>query len=211
MTYFQTSIKALALTLGLMLITPNEGHSQTINWGNPTPGFQNYQSDGTSNWSAGFNFDFGVFQSPFDPALNPPNLWAAEWITLDTATYNAGAGVFADSWIPQNNDYLGQQGYIFVYNNMTADETTEWFLVSNPAWVIPASGQGQSGMKLDWIVSQASSVLYGQTSTETGDGEQGGPPPGGFSLQSFTFVPEPSTTLLFGGLLSLICFRRSRD
>jgi len=211
MTHFRTHIKSLALVAGFAFFLPNEGFGQTINWGNPTPGYENYQSDGSSFWDTGFHFEFGVFEDPFDPELNPPNLWADKWITLDTATYNAGAGVFADSWIPSNNDYMDQQGYIFVYNNMTADETTEWFLATNPSWVIPASGQGQAGMKLDWIVSQVTRVLFGQTPGETGDGIEGGSPPAGYELQSFTFVPEPSTTLLFGGLIGAFFLRRTKD
>ena len=108
-----------------------------------------------------------------------------------------------------DNTHAGQQGYIFVYNNLIGDETSEWFLTTNPTWTIPATGGGQPALPLEWRVFDASDVLYGQTPSEAGDGE-GDNPPGGYALQTFTFVPEPGTALLFGVLFSSLLLRRER-
>ena len=183
--------------------------AQSVNWGN-TPGDINLQSDGTSFLDGTFTFELGTFNSGFVLGNESPDTWGDAWNAIDVATYIPGDGYFSDLHVFETDTYAGQQGYIFIYNNLNGDETSEWFLTTNTNWIIPSSAGGQIGLPLEWRIFNATSVPYGQTPSDTGEGE-GTPPSSGYTLQTFTFVPEPGTTLLFGVLLSSIFFRRSRD
>lgn len=195
----------LTLVLTLAMITWSQ--AQTVNWGN-TPGDTNLQSDGTSALD-GFHFELGTFTSGYDPLAHQPNVWGDDWITLDAAVYNSGAGYFSDRHMFTNDDYAGQQGYIFVYNDLTGTESSEWFMTTDASWIIPATGGGQPALPLEWRIFNSGEVLYGQKPGDKGPGD-GTDPPGGYQLQTFTFVPEPGTSLLFGVLMSAVLFRRSR-
>ncbi len=223
------------LAMGAALILIAEAKGQTINWGND-PGDLNFQSQGGS-LSSTFTFQFGVFTSGYDPTVNDPKTWGANWVALDTASYNEAAGFFSDSWTVTDNTYQGQQGYLFIFNdadmNLMPDTTaeittstsstqgTEWFLATNDTWTIPqhatedAQGQGggQTSQPEEWRVQTINSVLFGSTETQTGDGTtNGATPPGPLTIQTFTFdpIPETGTALLFGALMSIIVMRRSK-
>jgi hypothetical protein len=203
-------MKKTLLTITLMAAAAiSNGFAQSVNWGN-TPGDVNLQSDGTSILDGTFTFELGTFDSGFILSNESPDTWGSAWNAIDVATYVPNDGYFSELHVFEDNTYAGQQGYIFIYNYLNGDDSSEWFLTTNSNWVIPSSSGGQIGLPLEWRVFNASVVEYGQTPDDIGEGE-GTPPSGTYALQSFTFVPEPSTTLLFGALLGSIFFRRSRD
>ena len=96
----------------------------------------------------GMAFELGVFTAGFDPAVQPKAAWAAAWTSargarspnevdtwfLDgTATYFSIQGSSAPlAAVPT----AGTQYYIWGSNSRTVAGTSEWVLLTNPAWTV---------------------------------------------------------------------------
>ena len=95
-------------------------------------------------------FELGVFTSGFNPAVQPKAAWAGAWISargarlandvdtwfLDgTATYFSIQGSSAALASAPN---AGGQYYIWGSTSRTVATTSEWILLTNPAWVVVA-------------------------------------------------------------------------
>jgi|GEM_PF-1311327 len=98
----------------------------------------------------GMAFELGVFTSGFDPAVQPKAAWAGAWISargarlandvdtwfLDgTATYFSIQGSSAALASAPN---AGGQYYIWGATSRTVATTSEWILLTNPAWIVVA-------------------------------------------------------------------------
>jgi hypothetical protein len=97
-------------------------------------------------------FELGVFTAGFDPATQPKAAWGAAWISargtpsaadvatwfLDgTATYFSITGSSAPLAAVSN---AGGQYYIWGSTSRTLETTSEWVLLTNPAWkVVPGT------------------------------------------------------------------------
>ncbi len=203
-------------------------HADTINWGN-TFGSTVLQSDGATGWDDGFTIELGKFDDGFTPTPANAGLWAGHWTAFDTVTgaeFNVGAGFYQSSSVLADNDVfgVGDQAYVWVFNNQTAAPGSEWLLFTNSSadgnagddWRFPAATGSQQTLPLSWRVTNATVPVFGAfvSSPSGGEPEVGGgvrtPPPGGFDLQTATFaVPEPGVTaLLLGGVATF--FRRRR-
>ena len=113
-----------------------------------------------------------------------------------------------------DNDFVFSQGtqtYVFVRNGDTPEAGTEWLLYTrageNDDWTIPfVSPESHSPADdLTWSVTDANTAIWGAINGETiGGGESLAINPTGL-IQTFTFVPEPSSALLvtLGGLALL--------
>ena len=202
--------------------------AQTINWGNAAPvpasTIINFDSEGNA-LDGSFTWEFGVFDAGFDPALEDPETWfqGDNWIALDSATvaegtYDPAISFFSDSFVitAAEDVYKGRQAYIFGYNQLSpVDETTEWVLITDDDglngddWILPPH-QDQSGLTLEWRVSNATTPVFGGLNNVDGPGETSDTPPA-FELQTNTFpVPEPGT-FLFYGVAGLLGARRRRS
>ena len=183
--------------------------AQTYNWGN-TPGDRNYESDGVTVWTNTFHYELGTFTLDYDPTMEDPTTWGFDWITIDTATYNPDAGWFSDNHVFNDNTYAGRRAYLFVYNNLVGDDSSEWFLATDPAWMIP-NGGGAIGLPVEWRLDNAAEILFGQTDSAGGAGEFDAPL-ADMNIQSGTFlpVPEASTTGLASLMVAGLLLRRRR-
>lgn len=104
-----------------------------------------------------------------------------------------------------------QQAYVFIRNRDVADEFAEWLLYTSETgddWEYPTVSGGQPATPDSWFVAEADSAIWGGVNGIVGEGEHTDVSTD-FILRTHTFVPEPSSALLFllGGL-SLLRRRR---
>ncbi len=106
-------------------------------------------------------FELGVFTAGFDPASQPKAAWGAAWISargtpsaadvatwfLDgTATYFSIAGSSAPLAAVPN---AGGQYYIWGATSRSLETTSEWVLLTNPAWKVVPSTTPQLPVSFD--------------------------------------------------------------
>jgi hypothetical protein len=216
--------RGVVLAMAMMVIAGN-AYGQKINWGNAA-GDVNIDSHGDP-LSATFSFQLGTFVDSaggnpllqFNPNESNTDVWGANWVPLDTATYNQAAppneaqGFFSDSWIPADSTYEGFQAYIWIYNNQAGDASSEWALFTDlggpNAWLIPASTGSQQNFPTQWRVSTAVDLIFGGLNSVDGPGGTDAGTPSTFAIQTNT-VPEPQTPLLVALVLGcrLLCRHR---
>ena len=190
----------------------------TVQWG--TKAFSNILTSNnevfTPEVAAEFTFAVGSF-GDFEPNGSNLELWGAEWKTFDTAEFSAENGIFsANTEFLSNVDFaVGEQAYLWVYNQLEVDTDTEWFLVTRLAeeggWTFPEGGTEQTPPE-QWWVSEADTVVFGGLNGTPGPGEHG-PGPVDFDVRTHTVtdpVPEVSVTL-FAALGCLLGFVRRRN
>jgi len=222
-------MKKILIATALVLCGP--AWADTINWGSSF-GTQNLQSDATTPVSGSFTIQLGKFSTGFDPDGANVDLWAGNWVPLDSlepGTHNPAMGYFTSEVQLTNNNVFaaGDRAYVWMFNSQAAVPGSEWLLYTNDAtdgntgddWSFPAVTGSQQSMGWSWRVSNASRVLFGGLDpdgpgsvprrTGDGNGTPSGPPS---YLQTYTFVPEPSAALLglAGAALLLRRHRASR-
>lgn len=182
----------------------------------------------------GYTFEIGVFDGAFVPDATNTDDWVANWKVFDaiipsdsdpsdsvSSTFFAGRDVItferhsesADPIVDNNYEFLeGEQAYVFVRNSNDTDSDSEWLLYTNSTWTFPfvaPESHDPSGNEL-WVVEDADEAVWGgiNAGATTGDGEHAHKGTD-YLIQTFTFVPEPSTFgLLLVGSLGLL--RRGR-
>ena len=215
---------ALPTTAVVLLVSALPLAAQQLDWGHVI-GAPVVDSSGLAIDDA-FVFELGAFADGFVPDDENVDEWISNWRVFDRASYDAEFG-----WVPStalmNDDgtsasphapsggpsFEGLQAFIWVRNFDTPEEGTEWFLARADDWVFPSAIPGccDNGTPLDWSVSDL----------DTGDtplwGSQGGVPgwgvvsnPGSFTIQTYTFVPEPGRFLMTV-MAAALFFRRKRQ
>lgn len=216
----------LAIAIGLAILAlAGPGYGQKINWGNAA-GDINIDSHGDP-LSAAFTFQLGAFVDnaggnpllQFNPNENNTDVWGANWVPLDTATYNQAAppneyrGFFSDSWIPPDNSYEGFQAYLWIYNNTAGDSSSEWALFTDlggaNAWIIPTATGSQQNFPFQWRVSTAVDLIFGGLNSVDGPGATDSGTSPAFAIQTNT-VPEPRVPLFLALAGAALFMRRGR-
>ena len=98
----------------------------------------------------GMAFELGVFTAGFDPAVQPKAAWGAAW----TSARGARSANDVDTWFLDGTaayfsiqgssaplaavPTAGTQYYIWGSNSRTLAATSEWVLLTNPAWTVVA-------------------------------------------------------------------------
>ena len=179
-----------------------------------------------------FYFDLGAFKSNFTPTESNVEEWAANWYTFDRATYvmdSANTAVFASSYrmydgspggvdsVGGNFEALGisRDAYIWVYNGTIPEHGTQWFLARSTSWVFPQVTGACCGNNppLEWSMSDLTSSdvpLWGNQLGTEGPGERAHFREGA-DLQTYTFIPEPSSALLVSLAGIVMALRRNRQ
>jgi len=202
-----------------------------INWGSLD--FSGIvDSNGNALTADNFFFDLGAFKSDFTPTESNVADWAANWYTFDRATYvmdSPYTAVFASSYLMydgspggidstgSNFESLGisRDAYIWVYNGTIPEHGTQWFLARASNWDFPEiTGLCcDNDPPLEWSMSDLTSLdvpLWGSQLGIEGPGERAHFRPLA-DLQTYTFVPEPSSALLVGLSGLVMAFRRNRQ
>ncbi len=212
-------------------------HAQAaLSWGSVLPSNLR-DSDGVALDSS-FFMQLGFFDNTFTPTASNTADWAANWKVFDQAGYygvsdpnnsfDAATGYFARESIEINlagqsqSAYAdlgvnssGKDAYLWVYNSKTSGvTTTEWLLVRAATWVFPAGrdlNECCSDTPVQWSVSDLGSAapVWGAQGLFSGGGEHTNT--GNYNLQTFTFIPEPSTALLTVLGTVFVLLRRRRQ
>jgi len=201
------------LALGLSVVLDSIG--QTISWGTAV-GNTLVQSDGATV-GASFNFELGTFVDGFNPRVENPSVWAANWRAFDQANtsnakFNPDFGFVSSSSVldenghttvspfagePEPHDFRGSQGYIWAFNDKTPSADAEWALITDSQWKFPDNAQPNAPV-LQWRLSEGDGEshepVFGGVNNTSGPGVK--TETTAFDLQTHTFVPEPSTVFL---------------
>jgi hypothetical protein len=201
-------------------------HAQTLNWGSPIGTFiVDSDGDGVDDR---FVFELGAFDLNFTPDESNYELWFENWRMFDSTTYNSefgyytstvhvisdldGEGVFSSNPEASSEDFSGLVAYLWIRKEDLPGTETEWLLVRADNWTFPTiAGDCCDTNVIEWSISDLTGTntpLYGNQSGIIGEGEYSTTT--GSGLQTFTFVPEPSTAVL-AALGSLALLRRRRD
>lgn len=176
------------------------------------------------NSDPNFRFELGGFASGFTPTLANLSLWESNWVAFDSAFYDdglnnggwnptpgisnytssastvaAGAGLVTSS-DTGNTFSVGQQAYLWTFNSKTISPTTEWALITNSAWLFPASDPLNPNA-LEWTLGDAGNAAV------VGEVSNSGSPDFISTLQTQT-VPEPGSALLIAMAGILLRLRR---
>jgi len=216
-TYLTTIALACVLAVG------PRAAAQTIDWGSPM--FSDLVDSTGKKLDPGYSFEIGAFVSDFTPDQTNVTEWAANWHTFDSAAYNKDLGYFTSSvqmaaggqssnplFANLGLNFQDLHGYLWIRNSNIPLPGTQWLLARAASWIFPTyAGCCANTPPLQWSVSDL-------TSTTPVYGKQGGIPGAGVftdsgthTLQTYTFVPEPSTPLLviLAGAFALLRRRRA--
>jgi hypothetical protein len=171
-------------------------------------------------------FQLGAFEAGFVPDSGNVGDWAANWIVFDQAVYNQSLGYFT-STVLMNDDgtssynpgatssFEGLTAYLWIYNSPTLSTSTEWFLGTSTSWMFPNAEPGccDNQSVVEWSISDLSGAdtpIWGSQGGVAGDGYY--TVTGSDTLQTFTIIPEPSTTLLaMASCLALLHHKRRKS
>ncbi|MES2595907.1 MAG: PEP-CTERM sorting domain-containing protein [Verrucomicrobiota bacterium] len=225
-----TSLRILAASL--LLLQPALGTS--ISWLD-AEGDVLVNPTGTALDSS-FIFEIGTFGS-FVPTDANLDQWAANWKVFDRAVagdgWNPALGYFTSnaqlsetvtpgvgqSSFSAETFQSGEVAYLWVYNALDLEPTSQWALVRDstnngalsPSWLMPTADDNAFD-SIDWDLLQADQAILGMVNGVQGGGDYTpiSNPGGGVAWLQLAAVPEPGSCLLLGvaGLLGL--WRRRR-
>lgn len=207
-----------------------------IDWGTNIFGDEIYTSDGGEVTIDEFTVELGSFANGFVPTAENTSQWVSNWRVFDAVTevdsdtndfYLGGPGhavrfagnaSLSDAGLSLSEDAsvgynfgTDQQAYVFIRNSDDAVFGSEWLLYTSEAgvdWEFPSAASGEKGANLDFDLGEVDQVVFGQANGFVGGGERDFVAATG--LQTFTFVPEPSTLGYLLVLLSLMMRDRRR-
>ncbi len=219
----------LAACIALLLVLAARINAQTLNWGSLS-GSDFADSSGLALDDT-YVFELGAFASGFSPEEGNVDVWLTNWNVFDRAAYSAGNGVFASSVESglvmtdaglSNSTFLshptiasfeGLDAYLWVRKGDTPTEGSEWLLVRSVSWVFPTAVPGccdNQGV-VQWSLSDLGGTVpeWGNQGGVEGPGISTNP--GSHDLQTYSFIPEPSTSVLFALTAMIAVFRRRRS
>ncbi|MEY3897400.1 MAG: hypothetical protein RLZZ214_2921 [Verrucomicrobiota bacterium] len=196
--------------------------AQTLNWGNEVFGDLSDSNGGELDNT--FVFELGSFFSGFVPTESNVDLWVSNWQVFDRASYNPDIEYFTSTVYVRNDvtssnptastlSFAGLDAYIWVRNDDNPVEGTEWLLTRADNWTFPVVGGDCCNTDVvEWAVSDLDPTnvpVWGRQNDLPGSGEFTST--GTTGLQTFTFVPEPSSALLAAVAGGFAVFRRRRS
>lgn len=227
MSYSMKTRFALVALLGICLVG-NTAHGQTINWGSVMLS-DLADSDGRTLDDT-YTFELGAFVPDFMPSETNINDWVSHWRVFDRAEYNGiehpvddgyygyftGAvqmtegGHSSSSYADVGLNFENLDAYVWIRNDPRPQPGTEWLLVRAPSWAFPIYDCCETN-PLEWSVSNLTPgdvPLYGKQGGTLGPGVFTDAT--GHTLQTYTFIPEPSSAMLLSLTGSLMLLRRRR-
>jgi hypothetical protein len=200
-------------------------HAQTLNWGSPVGTLVvDSNGDGVDD---SFVFELGAFNLGFIPDETNHEDWALNWRVFDSTTYNTDFGYFTSTVnvitdisgnvtssnpIASPGNFAGLIAYLWIRNEDTPGENTEWLLVRANDWTFPLiAGDCCDTSVIEWSISDlntGNTPLYGSQGGSEGPGIH--PHASTSGLQTHTFVPEPSAAALGVIAFAATLLRRRR-
>jgi hypothetical protein len=218
-----TAKKHLLLLLGGLCLLSGALHAQTLNWGSAV--FSDLVDSNGNTLDNTFVFEIGAFRDDFVPDDSNTGDWISHWQAFDTAAYNESSGYFTSTATMDNSGFRegstpspgtisfeGLNAYMWIRNSDTVGETAEWMLARAGDWVFPAPDTDccGNGLPIEWSTSDLTPTIVPVWGT------QGGVAGGGlitttgvYTLQTATFIPEPSPSM-FSLLFAVVILLRRR-
>jgi hypothetical protein len=207
-------------------------NAQTFNWGSAV--FSDLVDSSGNTLDDTYIFELGSFVNGFTPDETNTSSWIDNWQVFDAAAYNGieetgddgiygyftstvnmNAGGTSDSASLTTGalSFEGLDAYMWVRNSDLAVEGSEWMLTRADAWVFPAPDDDccGNGPPIEWSTSDLSSIdtpVWGTQGGVAGGGVVYDN--GNYTLQTATFVPEPSSMLLVMSSAIMLIIRRRR-
>ena len=204
--------------------------AQQLNWGSSVfSDLVDSKGDALENT---FVFEIGAFNPGFTPTLSNLLDWRSNWQVFDRAAYNGieepvDDGIFgyftgtarmlddgrSDSafMTPSALSFEGLSGYLWIRKGDDPVAGSEWSLTRANNWVFPNAIPGccDNDTPFNWSTSdltEADVPLWGRQGKISGPGEVSNS--GIHTLQTYTFVPEPSSFLMLLSASGLLMVRR---
>jgi hypothetical protein len=215
----------------LFAATCSRSFSQTFVWGSSVG--DSFADSNGQILDDSYVFQMGAFIEGFEPDESNVDTWLANWRVFDQAGYNQDMGYFTH-WSNEtdslrmlddgtsNSPYLtsgassfeGLRGYLWIRRGDQPVEGSEWLLTRAADWMFPTASPGccNTDAPIQWSVSDLDTSgempkwgAYGDT-MGPGSHTSGG----NFTLQTYTFAPEPSAMMLVA-CAALTMLRRRRQ
>lgn len=227
------------LATGILLAGGSRCFSQNLNWGGPA--FSDFADSAGNTLDNTFVFELGAFSGGFEPTASNVDSWFDHWQVFDRAFYNGveqpvddGIHGYITNWSSDtdslrmlddgtsNSPHLspgalsfeGLSAFLWVRKGDEPVEGSEWLLTRADAWVFPTAVPGccDEGLPVEWSLSDldvADVPTWGKQGVTSGSGVWTENDP--HTLQTYTFVPEPSSALLtvMAGLITVLRRRRT--
>jgi hypothetical protein len=210
------------------LILGSSLNAQTLDWGSQA--FSALVDSKGNSLDETFVFELGSFAAGFTPTESNVGSWLVNWSVFDRANYSQENGVFTGQTNMLDNgtsdsihltqgalSFEGFAAYIWIRKGDLPIEGSEWMVVRSTEWTFPTANPGccDNETPVQWSVSDLASSdtpLWGHQNGVNGSGvftSVGGP----YDLQTFTFVPEPSSAVLaaLAGGFAMIRRRRTQN
>jgi hypothetical protein len=133
----------------------------------------NVMADGVTTFGGSakvIQFELGTFVEGFDPTQASPTEWAANWIVLQTATYDPNDDqVIQTGTLVANTSpfYEGAQAYIWGYTTKDVSEGAEWIVLGADSWTWPAHDANLPSTFSVSDVTQSHEMLFGSVNSST--------------------------------------------
>ena len=194
------------LATGILLAGGSRCFSQNLNWGGPA--FSDFADSAGNTLDNTFVFELGAFSGGFEPTASNVDSWFDHWQVFDRAFYNS------PHLSPGALSFEGLSAFLWVRKGDEPVEGSEWLLTRADAWVFPTAVPGccDEGLPVEWSLSDldvADVPTWGKQGVTSGSGVWTENDP--HTLQTYTFVPEPSSALLtvMAGLITVLRRRRT--
>lgn len=215
------------LALGLLCMGAVSASGGSLNFYN-VPGNTLLMQDGVTALDNAFKFEFGTFETGFNPTTSNITDWTANWKPFARAeapsingwnssiSYFNKSGVLLGSGLSDQGLSLdtftgGELAYLWVYNVFGISPGGEWALVTNDSsdgnaandWLLPSPSEA---LPFEYPLSSALNPVWGGLHNVQGGGDFTAPL-AAFTLQTHA-VPEPGSVMLI--LLAGIAWRVKR-
>ncbi len=218
----KTNLALLAVTI--FLISAFRTEAQTLEWGSEV--FSDLVDSHGNTLDTAFVFELGAFADGFVPDQTNTSSWLKNWRVFDRASYSQDNGYFSSTvqmldngrsdstyQTPGTMSFEGLGAYIWVRKGDNPVEGSEWLLTRANTWTFPTATPGccDNQPPTQWSVSDLGNgnvPLWGGQGGIDGSGVH--TDFGTHTLQTFTFVPEPSSVLLVGMAGAFTVLRRRR-
>lgn len=210
-------------------VTSDAG-AQQLNWGSAA--FSDLVDSKGAVLDATFVFEIGAFNAGFTPTESNLSDWRSNWQVFDRAAYNGVeepiddgiSGYFTGTarmlddgrsnssfMTPSAPSFEGLDGYLWVRKGDHPIPGSEWLVIRSDNWVFPTAIPGccDNDTPFDWSTSELDGgdlPKWGKQGSTAGPGEFADS--NDHTLQTYTFVPEPSAALMVILASSLAMIRR---